>query len=65
MATVLDLSHVCTGTREYLESEVLPHVHAALAALLHKMQEERLQVCVVVSAHPVQQLFMLTSSSDP
>lgn len=32
------------GTRQYLEAEVLPHVHAALAALLHKMQEERLQL---------------------
>jgi hypothetical protein len=45
---ILGLSHVNTGTREYLETQVLPHVHTALAALLHKMQEERLQVCMCV-----------------
>jgi len=34
-----------SGTKQYLQAEVLPHVRPALAALLHKMQEERLQVC--------------------
>jgi hypothetical protein len=31
-----------------MEADVLPQVQAGLAALLHKMQEERLKVCCVL-----------------